>query len=852
MNFSTIYSNIRSTSALSQSKKQLSDINAEYVKLKDVSTKQLTQSFQQLRSEPLAKRTHLGFAIVKEVTSRVIAQEQYDVQLLGGLTLLKGQLAEMRTGEGKTLTIVAPAAILALNNNGVHVITANEYLAERDANLMRPIYEALGLSVAYVHASQTTEEKKLAYASDVTYGISAEFGFDFLKDNLVLDGTNKVQRKLYAAIVDEIDFVLIDEARIPLIIAGNGEDISGLVEQAKQAIEGLDQHDVILDLTRAEASLTEEGYKKVEQKLLAMKAVVSEKSIYARENLYLIRCIHAAVKAKYLFKKGRDYLLENNSVMLIDVGTGRKMEGRRLEDGLHEAIEAQEGLSILPGSMTQATITFQNYFSQYSHLSGLTGTAATEAEEFAEVYGLRTVTLPTNKPIKRTIEHDVVFSTKFEKFKAAVARIQEIQASGQPVLVGCASVRDAQVLSTLLHRSQVKHLLLSAQHKEQEAHIIANAGKLGQVTVATNMAGRGTDIILGGEPPREMEGASEAEFQKRKDEWQLERKAVLATGGLRILGTERNGIRRVDNQLAGRCGRQGEVGQVQFFLSLEDDLLRNFAKSKQLAIITAMMAKAGGALSGGVVSRLIEAAQQKQEKQGFDARKALLGFDSVLGEQRTSVYELRDFLLGDDAEFFCDVVAQSAVTTWIATELGCNSVPETWDLRQMKDKISHAFGVNTPLIKWVTLDNLEKDEITQLLTKELISKYHAIKPTKKEQAICLLTVISEIWTEHLTALDELRRAMDLKVFSGLNPVFQFRNDAYKLFEHFEAEMQSRFLTKIMLQGLNSPTLSGGSPPRVSGPITLVSAALANRWVTRNELCPCQSGKPYKRCHGVLK
>jgi preprotein translocase subunit SecA len=851
MNFSKLYAKVRSSTALSKSNNRLKEINREFESLAKMSSVELTLEFQNLRRLTLEKRTIKGFAIIKEVTFRTLQQRQYDVQLLGGLTLLQGQLAEMRTGEGKTLTIVAPAALLALDGEGVHVVTANEYLAQRDADLLRPLYEALGLTVGFVHGAQSNEDKQAAYASDITYGISAEFGFDFLKDNMVLDASHKVQRKLHAAIVDEIDYVLIDEARVPLIIAENAGDISAIVLEALNAANVLAPSDVVLDREKGDASLTEVGYLKIEQELISRRVLAEAVPVYAAENLYMIRCVHAAIRAKHLFKKGRDYLVENNAIVLIDVGTGRKMEGRRLEDGLHEALEAQEGLPILPGTVTRATITFQNYFSQYGHLSGLTGTAATDAEEFAEVYGLRTVTIPTNKPLHRTVGADVVFLTKFEKFNAAVANIRATQAMGQPVLVGCASVRDAQVLSTLLSQNNIQHQLLSAQYKAQEAQIIGNAGKLHQVTVATNMAGRGTDIILGGAPPKSSMFRTVLEYDESMNRWQEERKKVIEAGGLRVLGTERNGLRRVDNQLAGRCGRQGEVGDVQFFLSLEDELLQNFSNSKKKTFLSSMLARAGGSISGEFINNLVQVAQEKREKQGFDARKELLSMDSVLGVQRASVYELRDYLLGEDSSDFCESSIGVGIQNWMSEMLPLDSSPENWDLKGLKTKLIDTFKVTPPLIKWVTHDNLESHEIAKRLSIVIFEKYRNMSISPRVQADWLLTAITETWTEHLTALDELSRARNLKSFSGLNPVFQFKNDAYKLFGYFEKTVQNRFLARTFDDKAEAERSYIAEAHVKEGPLTLVRLALASRWVLRNEPCPCLSGKPFKRCHGTL-
>lgn len=852
MSFASLYSKTTSARALKRTRGLVRQINAQESWAQGLSDYSLSALFQALSTRPLEQRTVPGFALVREACRRTLGLRMFDVQIIGGLTLLKGKLAEMRTGEGKTLTLVAPAALQALDAKGVHVVTANSYLATRDSALMAPVYAALGLTAAAVSESQPLAEKQAAYAADVTYGVGHEFGFDYLKDNLVRHASDKCQRPLYAAIVDEIDSILIDEARVPLLISAQAPDASVAVRVIDCAVAELSAGvDFEVVLKEQQASLTESGYAKVEQYLADKGLIATPRALYEPKNLVLVRRIHAAVKAYALFRLDRDYVVHNGELVLVDQGTGRKMVGRRFDDGLHEALEAKEHIQILPGTLTRATITYQSFFALYHRLSGLTGTAMTEAEEFSEMYRLETVAVPTNRPILRQELGDIVFLTKSEKFNAVAAEVQERHSAGQPVLVGCATIRDAEVVSKLLSQRQVVHEVLTAKYLEREAHIIAQAGRRGAVTVATNMAGRGTDILLGGEKPTRDAHTDDAAFAQAVREWEAERAAVLASNGLFVLGTERNGIRRVDNQLAGRCGRQGDPGQVQFYLSLEDELLRVFGTNRKLALLRRLVAASNGALQGNHVKAMVTASQRKYENQGFDARKNLLAFDRVLGEQRKTVFALRDHLLAEGGLSFCSGAVITAVQTWCASQLDAAVMPEQWDLAAAKHDLQLQFGVSAPLVGWVHKENLNADEVHEKVVTAVRERFESKELSGTQCAEAVFAVLGELWTEHLTALDELGHAVGLNKHSGLNPMFQFHNDAYKLFNRFEEAMNFEVAVQLLEDQPDTKPQPAAAISLQAAGNARVAAATELRWVTRNEACPCGSLLRFKSCHGKL-
>lgn len=853
MNISTIYTRARSARSLGKAHKTVAAIGKMEPEVKALSDAELTERFQALATRPLKDRVVEGFALVREASRRVLGLRQFDVQLIGGLTLMAGQLAEMRTGEGKTLTIAAPAAVLALDGKGVHVVTANAYLAERDAELMRPLYEALGLSVSFVFDEQDMVDKKAAYASHITYGVGHAFGFDYLRDNLARDRSEQVQRAFHAAIVDEVDSILIDEARVPLIISARAADVSDAVRAIDRAVASL-QSGVHLEVNLKEhqVTLTEAGYNAVEQSLVVSGLLDAAGSLYESRNLYLVRRIHSAAKAYGLFRRDRDYVIEGGELVLVDQGTGRKMPGRRFEDGLHEALEAKEGVPIQPGSVKRATITYQNFFGMYPTLGGLTGTALTEAEEFAEIYNLETVVIPTNRPIQRRMNDDVVYLTKGEKFRAAAQEIASRQAKGQPVLVGCATIRDAEVMGHLLNEKGIVHEVLTAKYLEREAHIIGQAGRLGAVTVATNMAGRGTDILLGGEKPARDDFSDDSAFDEAMSAWKQERESVLAAGGLFVLGTERNGLRRVDNQLAGRSGRQGDPGEVQFFLSLEDELLRVFGRDGRMALVRRMVEASGSALSGKHVAAMVTTAQQKVEGQGFDSRRNLMKYDRVLSDQRRAVYGLREHLLDGAALDHCRGVVATAIEAWAKRWLDGSMLPEQWDIGGAKKDLADQFGLSLPLVGWVHKDELEREEILERILEAAHTHFDSLN---LEEAACravVFDVLNELWTEHLTVLEELQHNVGLKQNTGLNALYQYGRDAFALFQAFEqglcVEITSRLLNTARQAEVAAREAVESARQAGDAKVAIESEL---RWVRRNDPCPCGSGKRFRECHGKL-
>lgn len=808
-----------------------------------------------LKLPPGTAGVHEGFALVREAASRSLGHGHYPSQLVGGLALLEGHLAEMGTGEGKTLTVTLAAALLAREGKGVHVVTSNEYLAQRDADSMRPVYSALGLSVGAITSLQTLSEKKAAYQCDIVYGVGSEFGFDYLKDHLVRDASNKVQRELFAAIVDEVDSILIDEARVPLIISGTAPDNTPVFKVIDSCVRGLSPGEhYVLNLKEHTAEITDAGYRKVETTLLEGGFLNAAEDLYDLAHLFWVRQLHSAVKAYGLFKRDRDYVVANGEIVLVDQGTGRAMDGRRFDDGLHEALEAKEGVEIKQGTVVKATITYQNYFTKYVHLSGLSGTALTDAEEFEELYGLTTVVVPRNKPLQRKVLDDIVFRTKAEKFEHVVRLVQQLQAARQPVLVGCATIRDAEVLDSLFERNGIQHSTLTAKHASKEAAIIANAGQPGEVTIATNMAGRGTDILLGGERPDRAHYSSADSYEAALNRWRQNKLEVVKLGGLFVLGTERNGIRRVDNQLAGRSGRQGDPGTVQFLMSLEDDLLKVFGASKSLS--AGQGAFIGSApLSGPVVTRLVTSAQKSFEAQGFGARKNLMKYDAALAEQRQAVFDLRNSLLEGDASIYCRTLALEGFERWVEQFLPRDSFIESVDVAPLRKGLIDNFELQVPLYTWITRDRQTSAEVRDSLTRAAIERLDALQGMDDMQSF-LRTVTFDLldaqWEQHLSGLAELRENVSLKGFTGLNAVFQFHNDAFELFKSFKIELSHAYAQTL----LRSTAVAARKQAEVaraqkrSGE-SKVLAALHERWVPRNAPCPCESGLRYRECHGAL-
>ncbi len=853
MNFSTVYTQARSRKTLSHAQTLIALIEAQEAWAQSLDAAQLVTAFKGLAKASSQERLVKGFALTREAARRSLGLRHFAVQLVGGVVLLEGKLAEMRTGEGKTLTITAPAAVLALQGQGVHVVTANSYLAKRDAELMRPVYETLGLTVGHIDSDQTLADKQAAYQCDITYGVGSEFGFDYLKDHLVDSADKRVQRGHHAAIVDEVDSILVDEARVPMIISDRAADVSEVVTVLNSCVRelqpGVHYH---VNLKERTAPLTEVGYQAVEGALVEAGVLTTASQLYDTAHLHWVRRLHSAVKAYALFRKDRDYVIQSGEVVLVDTGTGRKMQGRRLEDGLHEALEAREGVEIQRGTVTKATVTYQNFFGLYAHLAGLSGTALTDAEEFSEIYRLETVVIPPNRPVQRAQAEDLVYLTKAEKFAATVELARQRSAAGQPVLIGVATIRDAEVVDRLLTAAHLPHEMLTAKHIEREAHTIAMAGRPGAITVATNMAGRGTDILLGGEKPVRADFADENAFAAAQLSWEQARDAVRAAGGLFVLGTERNGLRRVDNQLAGRSGRQGDPGQVQFLLSLEDELLQTFGRSSQMVMMRKMLEASGSALGGATVAKLVTAAQQAVENQGFSARKSLMQFDQVLADQRKAVFVLRDALLEGDARAHVEGSVSAAVSTWVERNFLRDPNVANWPAADLKRELLEEFGVNVPLLGWVGKDALEPSEMARRVEALCAQQLATELPDEQECLRLALETLDTGWAEHLTALGDLRQAVSLKSKTGFNPVYQYHKDAFELFQVFEEALSRQLAAAVLSKSRKRARAEAEAAKQAQREAAeKVVRALEQRWVPRNEACPCGSGKRFRECHGKL-
>ena len=728
-----------------------------------------------------------AFAVVREASKRKLGLRHFDVQMIGGMVLNEGDIAEMRTGEGKTLVATLPAYLNAISGEGVHIVTVNEYLAERDANWMRPIYEFLGLTVGVVHSGQTPDDKRKAYRASITYGTNNEFGFDYLRDNMAFRLEDKMQKQLNFAIVDEVDSILIDEARTPLIISGVAEDSSQLYvavnklipklekgeKQEVSKMEMMDKNFVpeesghfTVDEKSRQVELTEVGHEFVEDLLIKQKLLADGESLYAATNLSLLHHVHAALKAHHLFNRDIEYIVQNKKIVLIDEHTGRTMEGRRLSEGLHQALEAKEKLEIQSESQTLASTTFQNYFRLYGKLSGMTGTADTEAFEFSQIYGLDVVVIPTNVSMVREDANDLIFLSMEEKFEAILKDIIEIRDKGAPVLVGTASIDTSEILSNYLSKKKISHEVLNAKFHAKEAEIIAQAGRPGAVTIATNMAGRGTDIVLGGKWAAEVEALSNPSQEKIdeiKVQWQQRHEKVLAAGGLHIIGTERHESRRIDNQLRGRAGRQGDPGYSRFYLSMEDNLLRIFASEGVKNFMRKLGMEHGEAIEHGMVTRSIEKAQRKVEGRNFDIRKQLLEYDNVANDQRTIIYRQRNELMArNDISDLLQEMREEVVSGLVDEYIPPQSVPEQWDIPALESAVKTEFNTSQPIQQWLDEDDqLYEDQLKHKLVSILEQEYE-LKSTAVGDNMRLfekqisLQILDGLWKEHLATMDHLR------------------------------------------------------------------------------------------------
>jgi len=849
-----------------------------------------------------------AFAVVREASKRTLGLRHFDVQLIGGVVLHQGDIAEMKTGEGKTLVATLPAYLNGLTGKGVHIITVNDYLASRDANWMRPLYEFLGLTVAVVVSGQGQEEKQAAYQASITYGTNNEFGFDYLRDNMAFRPEDRMQKELNFAIVDEVDSILIDEARTPLIISGAAQNSSEMYKEINAVIPKLErgadkkekeisplamereQEDesghFVIDEKSRQVELTEAGHEYLEELLTSRKLLNEGESLYAATNLGLLHHIHSALKAHYLFNRDIEYIIKDGRVVLIDEHTGRTMEGRRLSEGLHQAIEAKEGLEIQSESQTMASTTFQNYFRLYDKLAGMTGTADTEAFEFKQIYDLDVVVIPPNKPMQRQDMNDLVFMSLPEKFEAIVRDIKEFSAKGAPILVGTASIDTSELLSAELKKQKIDHEVLNAKFHEREAHIIAQAGRPGAVTIATNMAGRGTDIVLGGNweaELAELDDPTPEQIEQAKAQWQERHNIVLEAGGLHIIGTERHESRRIDNQLRGRAGRQGDPGFSRFYLSLEDSLMRIFASDRVKSFMKALGMEKGEAIEHNMVSKSIEKAQRKVEGRNFDIRKQLLEYDNVANEQRTIVYRQRNEIMSaDDVTSLLDGMREEAADEMISSFVPPQSVFEQWDVPGLEQAIEAEFAISLPIQQW--LDEDEKLYEETLREKIKLALHESYRDKREEvgekmhllEKQIVLQILDTLWKEHLQAMDHLRQGISLRGYAGKNPKNEYKREAFNLFQGLLNRLAHdviRFLSHVKvrspdeIEAIERAREAERAKSQMRFQHDQASALDQNaeeqsgdgktpfvreeRKVGRNEPCPCGSGKKYKQCHGRL-
>ncbi len=875
-------SNQRTVRKLSKIVKGINALESKYQSLKDEDFKGLTEQFKQrvVNGETLEALLPEVFAVAREAAKRSLGLRPFDVQLMGGIVLNANRIAEMKTGEGKTLTALLPCYLNALSGKGVHVVTVNDYLARRDSDWSRPFYTLLGMTVGVNIPGMNPEEKRAAYACDVTYGTNNEFGFDYLRDNMAYSLEQKVQRELNYALVDEVDSVLIDEARTPLIISGAAENSSKLYQAVDKLIPGLifqekedtetytGEGDYTLDLKIKQAYLTERGQIKIENSLVKAGLLKEGDKLFSSEHITLLHHVMAALRAHTLFKRDVDYVVEDGEVLIIDEHTGRKMLGRRWSEGLHQAIEAKEGVEIHSENQTLASITFQNYFRMYKKLAGMTGTADTEAYEFQQIYGLQTVVLPTNRPMIRKDMPDLIYLTEDDKYKAIVNDIKETIAKGRPVLVGTISIENSEKLSHLLDKLGIKHQVLNAKFHEKEAYIVAQAGRPGTVTIATNMAGRGTDIILGGNLKADIDELGEnptpEQIAKVKEDWQKRHDDVLKAGGLHIIGSERHESRRIDNQLRGRAGRQGDPGSSRFYLSMDDNLMKLFGSEKLKNFMKKMGMDDGQPLEHKFITRAIESAQRKVETRNFDIRKNLLEYDDVANEQRKVIYEERNALLeGKDISETIHTIFEDVLDNVISNYIQPNSLPEQWDLEGLQKRLAAVYNLDAPVVQWMKendklVENDIREKIIALGHEMYQKKCDVIGPENQKQLEkqVMLQCIDTLWKEHLAAMDYMRQGIGLQGYAQKNPKNEYKIQSFNLFSKMLDNLKEQvvsILCRIQVR-LKSPEEAEAEQKAIEErneemKMREEAKKYAGMHIGRNDPCPCGSGKKFKVCHG---
>ena len=865
---------------------------AQQINLLEDATKKLSDAALKAKTTEFKKRLNEGqklddllveaFAVVREASRRVLEMRHFDVQLIGGMALHDGKISEMRTGEGKTLVATLPIYLNALLGKGVHVITVNDYLAKRDAEWMGQIYRFLGLEVGINLSNISSEEKKKAYEADITYGTNNEFGFDYLRDNMIFSKEERVQRKLHYGLVDEVDSILIDEARTPLIISGQAEDNVDLYTKINLVVAKLSKQkteeesgDYWIDEKAHQVILSESGHENVEKLLIKAGLLSEQSSLYDATNISLVHHVNASLKARNLFNKDQHYVVKDNGIIIVDEFSGRMMPGRRWSEGIHQAVEAKEGVEIQKENQTLASITFQNYFRMYEKLSGMTGTADTEAFEFNQIYGLETIIIPPHRTTQRKDMMDKVYRTSQERYAAVIEDIKECQKIDQPVLVGTTSIENSELISALLTKVKLKHQVLNAKHHEKEAHIIAQAGRPGMITIATNMAGRGTDIVLGGSIEADIheiklsdkltDSKKEKEIKKIKDTWKEQNNLVVKAGGLHIIGTERHESRRVDNQLRGRAGRQGDPGSSRFYLSLEDSLLRIFASDRVSAIMEKLKMPEGEAIEHSWVTKAIENAQRKVEGRNFDIRKQLLEYDDVANDQRKVIYEQRNELIDSDQTAETISAMRSDVLRNLAeSHIPQGSMEDMWDIPSLEKVLFLDYGLSLSIQGWIekepqiaieeiyerviTLANKQYQEKESLVGQDVIRHF---------EKTVMLQSIDHHWREHLSSLDHLRQGIHLRSYAQKNPKQEYKKEAFELFGYLLDTVKSEVTRITMVVKIKDEAEVNEIDKKNKDEVKKSSSKKADLEdslpkVGRNDPCPCGSNKKYKHCHGTLE
>ena len=882
--------------------KKINSLEPQIEKLSDEALRGKTEEFRErlANGEKLEALLPEAFAVVREGSRRILNMRHFDVQLIGGMVLNDGKIAEMKTGEGKTLVATLAAYLNALPGKGVHVVTVNDYLAKRDSEWMGRLYGFLGLTTGVIVSALDTDERRAAYAADITYGTNNEFGFDYLRDNMAFTPEQRVQRGRHFAVVDEVDSILIDEARTPLIISGPTEDRSDLYHQINRLMPKLVKQekengpgDYSVDEKARQTFLTEQGHERIESMMEEQGLIKAGQSLYDAVNIRLMHYINACLRAHALFQRDVDYIVRDNQIIIVDEFTGRAMTGRRWSEGLHQAIEAKEGVTVQNENQTLASITFQNYFRLYSKLSGMTGTADTEAFEFQQIYNLEVVVIPSNRPNVRKDLGDLVYLTAQEKYKAILEDIQECVSRGQPVLVGTTSIENSELIAGLLTQAGVEHQVLNAKHHEREAHIVAEAGRPGAVTIATNMAGRGTDIVLGGNLDEEIGrlGLTDpADIEQARAAWVLRHETVVKSGGLHVVGSERHESRRIDNQLRGRSGRQGDPGSTRFYLSLQDSLMRIFASDRVAAIMQRLGMQEGEAIEHPWVTKAIENAQRKVEARNFDIRKSLLEYDNVANDQRRVIYFQRDALMeAEDISETITAIREDVVSTMFHQAIPPHTMEEQWDVKGLEEALGHELNVAAPVSQWLDEDNyLHEEKLKQKIQDQVQADYDAKSTAIGREVMrhfeksVMLQVLDNTWKEHLSAMDHLRMGIHLRGYAQKDPKQEYKREAFEMFTNMldsvkqevvsilskvqvrsEEEVrimeeQARQVQELQFQHAEAGPLlaeedaappSGEEQPWLAQPPKPFPRAIEK--VGRNDPCPCGSGLKYKQCHGKL-